>query len=222
MDLGFGNKNQVVGNVASATILKSAQAQEQAIDAELSKYDELLNYNDDALEALRAKRLDQMKAAARNRQVYIENGHGTYVSLGEGRLGLDIAREFFEASKASERLVVHFYRPTTRFCDVFHSHLQKLAHKHLETRFVKINVEETENSGVNFLVERLGIVIMPTILIVKDRKAHHQIRGFDELGGTENFSTALLACVLATHGALHITEDERDNSGEILDNLMDD
>ncbi len=63
---------------------------------------------------------------------------------------------------------------------------------------------------------------MPTILIVKDRKAHHQIRGFDELGGTENFSTALLACVLATHGALHITEDERDNSGEILDNLMDD
>ncbi len=141
MDLGFGNKNQVVGNVASATILKSAQAQEQAIDAELSKYDELLNYNDDALEALRAKRLDQMKAAARNRQVYIENGHGTYVSLGEGRLGLDIAREFFEASKVSERLVVHFYRPTTRFCDVFHSHLQKLAHKHLETRFVKINVD---------------------------------------------------------------------------------
>lgn len=116
MDLGFGNKNQVVGNVASATILKSAQAQEQAIDAELSKYDELLNYNDDALEALRAKRLDQMKAAARNRQVYIENGHGTYVSLGEGRLGSDIAREFFEASKASERLVgfVSTFIPTYR------------------------------------------------------------------------------------------------------------
>jgi hypothetical protein len=221
MDLGFGNQNQVVGDVASTTILKTAQAQEQAIDAEISKYDELLN-NDDALESLRAKRLDQMKAAARTRQIYIENGHGTYVSLGEGRLGSDIAREFFEASKASERLVVHFYRPTTRFCDVFHSHLQKLAHKHLETRFVKINVEETENSGVSFLVERLGIIIMPTILIVKDRKARHQIRGFDELGGTENFTTTLLACVLATHGAIHLTEDERDHSGEFLEKLMDD
>lgn len=221
MDLGFGNQNQVVGDVASTRILKTAQAQEQAIDAEISKYDELLN-NDDALEALRAKRLEQMKAAARTRQIYIENGHGTYVSLGEGRLGSDIAREFFEASKASERLVVHFYRPTTRFCDVFHSHLQKLAHKHLETRFVKINVEETENSGVSFLVERLGIIIMPTILIVKDRKARHQIRGFDELGGTENFTTTFLACVLATHGAIHLNEDERDNSGEILEKFMDD
>jgi hypothetical protein len=222
MDLGFGNKNQAVGNIASATILKTAQAREQAIDAEISKYDELLNYNDDALEALRAKRLDQMKAAARKRQIYIENGHGTYVSLGEGKLGSDLAREFFEASKASERLVVHFYRPTTRLCDVFHSHLQTLAPKHLETRFVKINVEDTENSGVSFLVERLGIAIMPTLLIVKDRKAHHQIRGFDELGGNENFSTTLLACILASHGAIHLTEDERDVSEQILDKSLDD
>lgn len=216
MDLGFGNKNQTLGDATSAAILKTAQLQERAIDEELCKYDELLNCKDDDLEILRAKRLEKMKAASRKREMYLANGHGTYVALGEGKQGADVAREFFEASKVSERLVVHFYRPSTRFCDVFHSHLMKLTPKHLETRFVKINVEDGENSGVRFLVERLGIVVMPTLLIVKNRKADHQIQGFDELGGNENFSTSALACVLAAHGAIHLSEEERELSEELL------
>ena len=208
MDLGFRSKNQAFGVAASAVILKTTQAQEQALDAEISKFDELLNSNDDALEALRAKRLEQMKAAAKKRDEYRNIGHGTYVELGGGRAGNDVAKEFFEATKASERLVVHFHRPTTRLCDVFHSHLQVLAPRHLETRFIKVDVEDTESPGVSYLVEKLGIVVMPTLLIVKNRKAHHQIRGFDEMGGDENFSTNELAYVLGVHGAIHPTEEE--------------
>jgi thioredoxin-like negative regulator of GroEL len=41
--------------------------------------------------------------------------------------------------------------------------LSVLAKQHLETRFVKINAEKSP-----FLVERLGIFIMPTILLIKD------------------------------------------------------
>ena len=36
----------------------------------------------------------------------------------------------------------------------------------LLVRFVKVNVE----SGADFLVEKLGIVIMPTILLIKEGK----------------------------------------------------
>lgn len=41
---------------------------------------------------------------------------------------------FFEAAKKSPRLVVHFYRPTTRYCQTVDAHLERLAARHLETR----------------------------------------------------------------------------------------
>jgi hypothetical protein len=51
-------------------------------------------------------------------------------------------------------------------------------------------------------VEKLGIVVMPTLLLVKDRKAIHHIRGFDELGDTDEFSTNALGYVLGQYGVL--------------------
>jgi hypothetical protein len=214
MDLGFGKSNQVVGSVAANAILQSTKAQEAALEQEISRYDALLLQNDDGLEELRARRIEQMKREQQKRQQYTALGHGTYSELGGGGGGnnsSDIAKEFFEASKQSERLVVHFYRPTTRLCDVFHRHLAILAERHLETRFVKINVENCDNasgSGASFLVERLGIVIMPTVVIVKNRQAVHHVRGFDEVGGTQDFSTEAFGYVLSVHGAVHAKDDE--------------
>lgn len=43
MDLGFGKNNQAIGNLAANAILKSTQAQEEAITDKLNKYDELMN-----------------------------------------------------------------------------------------------------------------------------------------------------------------------------------
>ena len=43
---------------------------------------------------------------------------------------------------------------------------------------------------------------MPTILLCLNGKVVHQIQGFDELGGTEEFSTQLLAWVLSQHNVL--------------------
>ena len=56
---------------------------------------------------------------------------------------------------------------------------------------------------------------MPTLLLVKDRKAIHHIRGFDELGGTEDFSATELAYVLGQHGILDPSDDE-EISEEVL------
>jgi len=215
MDLGFQNKNQVLGEATARTLLQTTKLQEEAIVDQIKKYDELLTAGDDQLEALREKRLREMKAAAKQREEWRANGHGTYSELGEGQLGVDVAKEFFECAKKSNRLIVHFYRPTTRYCEVFHGHLDKLSRQHMETKFVKINVEEVESPGVSYLVEKLGIFVMPTVLIVKDLKSVHQIRGFDELGGSDKFQTHTLAYVLGVHGGILPTEDERDPPSEL-------
>lgn len=218
MDLGFGGSNQVVGNHAAASILRATAAQEEAITSEISKYDALLDGNNDSeLEKLRERRLQQMKQNAEQRTKWLENGHGTYTELESGQHGGDVAKSFFEAAKKSTRLVVHFHRPTTRSCDAFHRALSELAPKHPETKFVKINVEGCDDvreggsgQGAKYLVEKLGIVVMPTLLIVKDRKACHHLRGFDELGGREEFTARELAYVLGGHGALTRRDDEED------------
>jgi hypothetical protein len=213
MDLGFGGDNQQMGTAASLALLRSARAQEEAVNDQLDQYDRLLD-DTDALAQIRAKRLAELKAQHEQKQKWMAAGHGEYQELGGGgQNSSDVAKEFFAANKASENLVVHFYRPSTRLCDVFHAHLQKLAPKHLETRFVKINVEncDKEGSGASFLVDRLGIVIMPTLLLVKNSRAIHHIRGFDELGSSENFSTNNLAFVLGVHGVLKRTEEEEDS-----------
>lgn len=208
MDLGFGVQNQVVGQATANALLQGAQAQEQNIDAELAQFDRLLD-DDEGLEALRQRRLAKMQKQHSQMQKWKGLGHGEYKELGGGQNN-DVAKEFFETSKQSDRLVIHFYRPTTRYCDVFHANLAKLAPKHFETRFAKINVEDCDHQGggASFLVERLGVVVMPTLVLVKDRKAFHHMKGFDELGGTKDFSEHALAYVLGRHGIIDPRDDE--------------
>jgi hypothetical protein len=226
MDLGFGERNQEIGRATARAILQGATAQEQTIEAELARYDRLLSDDDEdaLLEELRRRRIQQLQKRHASQQKWKELGHGVYDELGGGGGGgtqgdaRDVAKEFFRAAKESERMVVHFYRPSTRLCDVFHAHLARLAPKHLETRFVKINVEGCDHDGggsAAFLVDRLGVVVMPTLVLVKDRKAFHHIRGFDEFGGSEDFSANTLAYVLGNHGVTDLRDDE-EVSEEVL------
>jgi hypothetical protein len=53
---------------------------------------------------------------------------------------------------------------------------------------------------------------MPTIVLIKDGKTDHSIHGFDEFGGTDDFSNKDMAYILATHGLLNY---ENDRSEEI-------
>jgi hypothetical protein len=216
MDLGFGGGNQNVGSAAANALLQNAVAQERAVENEMKAYDALLQ-DDDALAVLRQSRMKEMQLRQQNIQRWKLLGHGSYSELGggSGQVSADMAKDFFAASKESERLVVHFYRPTTRLCDVVHAHLEKLASQHLETRFTKINVETAEHGGgAAYLVEKLGIVILPTVLIVRNRNAVHHIRGFDELGGTPDFTNGALARLLGQHDGIQLTEDERSEAEE--------
>jgi thioredoxin-like negative regulator of GroEL len=93
--------------------------------------------------------------------------------------------------------VVHFYRPTTRRCEIVDKHLFALARKHIETKFVRVNAEKAP-----YLTEKLHIWMLPTLVCVKDGKTDHSIVGFDEMGGRDDFDTSTLEAVLLKHGAV--------------------
>lgn len=138
-----------------------------------------------------------MQKQLRQEQDWRQLGHGVYSELTD-------TKEFFNAAKKSSRMIVHFYRSVTPRCEIVDAHFQKLAPTHVETRFVKIDAEKNP-----YLVEKLGIILMPTIVLIKDGKTDHAIHGFDEFGGTDDFTTEDCAYVLSTHGVLNYDGGDR-------------
>ena len=118
-------------------------------------------------------------------------------------------KEFFNVAKKSARVVVHFYRSVTPRCQIVDAHFAKLAHDQIETKFIKVDVEKCP-----YLVEKLGIIMIPTMVIIIDGKTNHSIRGFDEFGGVDEFSTADMAHVLAGHGAIKYEGDRSEEIGK--------
>lgn len=72
-------------------------------------------------------------------------------------------------------------------CKILDKHLAILAKKHVETKFIKINVEKAP-----FLTERLRIKIIPTLALLLDGKSKDYVVGFTDLGNTDDFSTEML------------------------------
>jgi hypothetical protein len=150
-----------------------ASTVEQMLDKQLDDMG-----GEDELERLRAKRIEGMREAQRRREEGRRNGHGSLRDVAD-------QKQFFSEVKESEFCVAHFYRSTTRFCAIVDMHMAKLAPAHLETKFLRIDAEKSQ-----YLVEQLQVVVMPTVLMIKDAKVIDRIEGFNQLGGTEHFSTA--------------------------------
>ncbi|XP_077233404.1 thioredoxin domain-containing protein 9 homolog [Tasmannia lanceolata] len=162
-----------VQEIVEKQVLTVAKAVEDKIDEEISALDHL---DLDDLEALRERRLQQMKKMAEKRSRWISLGHGDYTEIPS-------EKDFFSTVKASDRVVCHFYRENWP-CKVMDKHLSILAKRHIETRFVKIQAEKSP-----FLAEKLKIVVLPTLALIKHAKVEDYVVGFDQLGGTDEFST---------------------------------
>ncbi|XP_004496907.1 thioredoxin domain-containing protein 9 homolog [Cicer arietinum] len=165
-----------IEEVIEKQVLTVAQAVEDKIDEEIAALERL---DDDDLEALRERRLQQMKKMSEKRSRWISLGHGEYTEIPS-------EKDFFSVVKASERVVCHFFRENWP-CKVVDKHLSLMAKQHIETRFVKINAEKCP-----FLAEKLKIVVLPTLALIKNAKVDDYVVGFDELGGTDDFSTEVL------------------------------
>lgn len=169
--------NAAIENAMEQQLLHAANVMEQQVDAEIQKMEQM---DDDDFESLRRKRMDTIKKAQAQKQDWLATGHGKYYEIAN-------EKEFFDECKKSKQVVCHFYRDSTFRCKIIDKHLAILAPKHLETKFIKINVEKCP-----FLVERLRIVVLPTLCIAKDGKTTDYIVGFDDLGGKDDFPTEMI------------------------------
>lgn len=88
----------------------------------------------------------------------------------------------------NEQLTMSFSRPPLSCrCKILDKHLAILAKKHIETKFLKLNVEKAP-----FLTERLRIKVIPTLALLIDGKTKDYVVGFTDLGNTDEFPTEML------------------------------
>uniref|UniRef100_T1IRL6 Thioredoxin domain-containing protein 9 n=1 Tax=Strigamia maritima TaxID=126957 RepID=T1IRL6_STRMM len=176
----------------SEKLVQAARIVEDQVDAELERLEKL---DDDDLEKLRRDKLDQMKKLSNQKQEWRKKGHGEYTEISE-------EKEFFEVCKQSDRVVCHFYRDDTLRCKIVDKHLSILSNSHIETRFVKLNVERAP-----FLCKRLRIRVLPTIALIKNGKTGDYIVGFDDLGGVDDFKTDMLEWRIARSSLIFYSGD---------------
>lgn len=166
-----------IESVMEEHVLRATKMVEDQLDTELHR---LENLDEDELDAIRVKRLEQMKKQNAQKQEWLSQGHGSYSEIAD-------EKDFFQATKKSHRVVCHFFRDSTFRCKIVDKHLAELAPKHVETKFIKIDVEKAR-----FLVDRLKVRMLPTIVLIKDSKTVDRIVGFDELGGKDEFSSDMM------------------------------
>jgi len=185
------DKKAMVEQAMAANVMSALKVVEAKMDEDIEQLNKMEEMGETELDLLRDRRKEAMKKAAAKRQEWRANGHGEYKEVrGE--------KDFFREVKGEEKAVVHFFRSSTIRCNIVDRHLSDLSKTHLETKFLKVDAEKSP-----FLVERLHIWMMPSILIIKNGKTDHTITGFEEFGGTDDFSTRMVEYVLGNHGALN-------------------
>mmetsp|Transcript_6992 Transcript_6992/g.13993 ORF Transcript_6992/g.13993 Transcript_6992/m.13993 type:complete len:254 (-) Transcript_6992:311-1072(-) len=190
MMAGIEQQQAYMERAMAKNVLKTLQHVEDKMDEDIRRLNEMEDMGEDALEQMRERRREAMRKQAVKNENWKALGHGEYHEIhGE--------KEFFTEVKGSERVVIHFFRSATRSCDIIDRHLRDLAPGHLETKFIKVDAEKSP-----FLVERLKIWMLPSIVIAINGTTQHTITGLDEFGGIEDFSTEMCAFVLGRHRAI--------------------
>ncbi len=105
------------------------KAKKEAEEAKAEENDWRLD--DPDLEKLRLSRIAALKDAATSRKGGREAGHGDLREIAED--------EFLKEVTSSSLVCVHFYHPEFETCKVMDKHIRELAHRALQTKFLRIN-----------------------------------------------------------------------------------
>ncbi|KIM46070.1 hypothetical protein M413DRAFT_441134 [Hebeloma cylindrosporum] len=131
-----------------------------------------------------------------------ENQYGRYSEIKD-------EKEVVRVSAREPRCVVHFYHMRFKRCEIMDKHLTKLAPKYPNTRFFRVFVE-----NIPWLVEKLGIKVLPCVICFVDGVTKDRLVGFEELGNQDSFNTAILELRLSQSGVI------QKSSGSNLDPLF--
>lgn len=206
------NQDEIVKTVTTMKVArdkgKKGEQDVKEVDEDEDDGDSDVDYDDfDAIEAIRAKRLKELKAkkARRNRN----KAMGEYREIVESEFLPTVTKHKFAA--------VHFYHREFERCKMMDQKLQRVAFKHDEVKFVKLNAEKAP-----FFVTKLQIRTLPTVVLFINGVAKHRIVGFTGLdGGRDNFRTRSLETKLIDAGLIEdaspfgtYPDDEQDDSDD--------
>lgn len=164
---------------------------ESAIDQENERMDDLLN-DEESLEMIRKRRLEELKERALEKRKNVLLGHGQINRVHDHD-------EFFRSVKESKRVLAFFYKEGSEWCNVMEKHLRVLCPAHDETKFMFIDAERS-----TVLAKHLQIWMLPTLVLIRKEKTEKSIVGLDELDyyGTGNFKTKDLEDLLIKYKVL--------------------
>lgn len=125
--------------------------------------------SDPTLEAIREKRLAELKQEHQTIAAQKAKGHGEYRT---------IAQDDFlpECNTTDSWVVVHFYHEEFEKCKVMDFHLKSIAPQHLECKFLRLSAEKAP-----FFCTKLKIQTLPTLMVFYDGQAKDRLVGFEGL-----------------------------------------
>ncbi|KAI0638110.1 GTPase inhibitor [Trametes polyzona] len=144
----------------------------------------------DSSAAFREHGMEQLKREMQQLQQKKSDGHGQYREVTD-------EKEVLRLSAKEPRCVIHFFHHKFKRCEIMDKHLARLAPKYFNTLFIRVFVE-----NVPWLVERLGIKVLPCVMTFMDGVSKDRIVGFEELGNTDQFDTATLEWKLLNSGVI--------------------
>lgn len=131
-----------------------------------------------------------MKSQSIEKAENLGKGHGQYREINQD--------EFLAEVTSSQRVICHFYHRDFQRCTIMDHHIAKLAPRHIETKFIKINAEKAP-----FFVNKLIIRTIPSLICFEDGVAREKILGFEGLsdcmppGKEDEWPTVVLARALS-------------------------
>lgn len=207
------NQDEIVKTVTTMKVARDKGNKTQDVkvsneDDDEGDDDSDIDYDDvDAMEAIRAKRLAALKAkrARRNKNKV----QGEYREIVEA--------EFLETVTKNKFTAVHFYHREFERCKIMDQKLQRVAYRHDEVKFVKLNAEKSP-----FFVAKLHIKTLPTVVLFIKGVAKHRIIGFTGLdGGRDSFRTRALESKIIDAGLIEdaspfgaFPDDEKNDSSD--------
>lgn len=168
-----------------------SQQKHAEVDGGNDSFDEDEFEDDAVLKSIQEKRLADMKSKASLERQFHAQGHGEYREIDES--------EFLKEVCASQWVVIHFYHPEFFRCKVVDKHMKIIAPKHLATKWLTINCDKAP-----FFVTKLGIQMLPTVIVFKDGVVKEQFSGFDEMGGRDEFRTEVMEKWLSEAGCIKV------------------
>eukprot|EP00939_MAST-03C_sp_MAST-3C-sp1_P003746 g3746.t1 len=162
-----------------SVVKKTSKEEEEEEEEEGSEEDDDEYLDDyDALEAIRAKRLAQLKAKKQRRNR--NRAMGEYREI--------VEPEFLKTVTKNKHAIVHFYHREFERCKIMDMHLRRVAYRHDDVTFVKLDAQKAP-----FFITKLKIKTLPTVVLFIDGVAVDRVVGFEELdGGRDTFRTRSL------------------------------